>query len=131
MTTGWERLGLLLLRRRVHLGYPNRSAFARDKGLKNDRTLSDLEKAKRTNFGDNTLAHMEVVYEWAPGSIERVLAGGEPTPIEETRADTRGISVRVDLPERSELRSELHQVVDGLSEERLARALNVLKACTE
>lgn len=82
----WARLGRLLIARRVELGYTVRAAFVKAKRLKHGRTVSDLENAKRANFEPATLAQMEQIYEWAPGSIEAVLAGGDPTPLPAAQA---------------------------------------------
>lgn len=76
--TAWERLGRLLIARRVELGFPNRSAFARHLGMSHDRTLADLEKARRQNFDETTLLFVENGYGWQAGSIREVLAGGDP-----------------------------------------------------
>lgn len=82
MTDHWQRLGRLLIERRVELGYPRRLTWARETlRLSNDRILSDLERARRTNYDPATLAQVERMYQWAPGSIRAVLAGGEPTPV--------------------------------------------------
>lgn len=75
----WRRLGEQLVARRVALGWTRRAAFARDKGLPNDRLLFDLENAKRTNYDAATYAVVEQAYEWATGSVREVLRGGQPT----------------------------------------------------
>lgn len=75
----WQRLGERLLRRRMELGWTRRSAFAKHLGMTHDRTLADLENARRNNFEPGTLVFIEQGYAWEPGSIAAVLAGGEPT----------------------------------------------------
>jgi hypothetical protein len=77
-----ERLGRLLVQRRISLAprYRVRTLFADDVGL-HWRLLHDLERNKRSNFTDETLAAVEVAYRWKPGSIARVLAGGDPEPM--------------------------------------------------
>ena len=81
--TAWRRLGDLLLARRVELGFPKRAAFARHLGLSHDRTLSDIELARRRNFDRTTLLFIERSYGWENGSIAAVLAGGEPSVTEQ------------------------------------------------
>lgn len=81
MAGDWKRLAELAIARRVELGYHRRAKFARARGLSHDRTLSDLENAKRTNFEPATIAQIEQIYQWAPGSVRAVLDGGNPTPI--------------------------------------------------
>ena len=76
----WERLAELLISRRVQLGYQRRSAFSRDRGLPNDRVIAAVENYERTNFAPATIALIEQIYEWEPGSIRSVLAGGMPRP---------------------------------------------------
>jgi len=90
-TKDWVRLGRLLTARRIELGYPVRSRFVDARELSHGRTISDIENAKRDNFEPATLALVEQLYEWAPGSIEVVLKGGEPTAL------TRGSSAVEDV----------------------------------
>lgn len=75
-----HRLGQLLIDARVAMGFRRRAEFMRHLGLSHDRTLSDIENARRTNFDPSTIAFLEQSYGWAPGSIGAVLTGGEPTP---------------------------------------------------
>lgn len=79
MEQNWKRLAELAISRRVQLGYTRRTEFARVNGLSHDRTIFDLEHARRTNFGPATIAQIEQVYQWLPGSVRAVLEGGEPT----------------------------------------------------
>jgi hypothetical protein len=83
----WERLGEALRKRRGQLGYGfrQRGDFARDRGAKlSTKTLARLELAQRDAYPDDTLAAVEVIYRWQPGSAEAVLRGGEPAPFPET-----------------------------------------------
>lgn len=70
----WRRLGRLLIERRVQLDpdYRSRTTFAERVRL-DYRVLFDIEKAKRTNFKDETLAAIEVAYRIASGSIRQAL----------------------------------------------------------
>lgn len=90
----WQRLGELLLARRVELGWRRRAPFARHLGLTHDRTLADIELARRKNFDQATLLFLERGYGWEPNSIKAVLAGGEPTVTE----PNPGPQVQVDQP---------------------------------
>lgn len=74
----WERLGALLVRRRVELDrrYRNRQLFATERGIEY-RLVSDIERHRRQNFEETTIAVLEAAYDLAPGSIGRALAGGE------------------------------------------------------
>lgn len=86
----WKRLGQLLVQRRTELGYPKRLPWVRDVlGLSNDRIQSDLENARRDNYDQATLYLVEQQYQWEPGSIEKVLAGGQPDRMPGTSPDNR------------------------------------------
>ena len=78
----WARLGELLVQRRIEIAprYRERTVFAEDVGI-HWRMLHDIERAKRKSFTPETLAAIEVAYRWRPGSVARVLAGGDPLPI--------------------------------------------------
>ena len=77
--SAWQRLGRMLERRRVELDtrYSNLSLFTAERGV-DYRMAWDLEHGARTNYRRPTLMAAEVSYGWKPGSIESVLAGGEP-----------------------------------------------------
>lgn len=92
----WQRLAELLISRRVALGYPRRADFVRARKLKHARTVDDLENARRTNYEPSTLAHMELVYEWEPGSVRRVLAG--ENPVEKTGTEVPTAATDDDVP---------------------------------
>ena len=81
-TAAWVRLGKLLIQRRTQLDprYMNRRLFADDRGL-DYRLVSDIERARRQNFEESTLAAIEVAYAWSPDSIQRILDGGDPVPL--------------------------------------------------
>lgn len=79
----WERLGRLLATRRAQLDprYRIRKVFAEESGL-NYGLVRDIELAVRDSYKATTIAAVERAYAWGPGSIERVLAGGDPTPLD-------------------------------------------------
>ena len=79
----WQRLGDLLIQRRValHPHYRYRNAFADDTGI-NWRRLYDIEKAGRTGrtgFPRSTIAEFETAYQLQPGAIWAFLDGDEDT----------------------------------------------------
>lgn len=78
-TSAWQRLAAKLTERRATLRpeWSERTTFARDTGL-SYRSISDLETARRDNYKASWLVKVEKAYEWEPGSIQSVLAGGEP-----------------------------------------------------
>src|ERR1700739_5012826 len=70
------RLGHHILSRRVALGYRTRTDRA-DSLQFTVRTLSDIENGIR-KASPGTYAMLENKLAWAPGSIDTILAGGEP-----------------------------------------------------
>ena len=71
-----ERLGHHIVSRRVALGYRTRNDFANSLQF-TVRTLSDVEHGVR-KASPGTYAMLENKLSWAPGSIDTILAGGEP-----------------------------------------------------
>ena len=81
-----ERLGHHVVSRRVALGYRNRTDLA-DSLQFTVRTLADIEHGVR-KASPGTYAMLENKLAWAPGSIDTILAGGEPTELVSTRRRT-------------------------------------------
>lgn len=73
----WQRVARLVIRRRVDLGYHQQSEFASSAGL-SIRTLNNIENSRRQSYDGSTIALLERGLEWEPGSIDAILAGGEP-----------------------------------------------------
>ena len=71
-----EGLGHHIVSRRVALGYRNRTDLANSLQF-TVRTLSDIENGVR-KASPGTYAMLENKLGWAPGSIDIILAGGEP-----------------------------------------------------
>ena len=71
-----ERLGHHVVSRRVALGYRNRTDLANSLQF-TVRTLADIEHGVR-KASPGTYAILENKLSWAPGSIDTILAGGEP-----------------------------------------------------
>ena len=80
-----ERLGHHVMSRRVALGYRNRTDLA-DSLQFTVRTLADIEHGVR-RASPGTYAMLENKLAWAPGSIDTILAGGQPneTVVEQRR----------------------------------------------
>jgi hypothetical protein len=76
---GLERLGHYIVSRRVALGYRNRTDLADSLQL-TVRTLADIEHGVR-KASPGTYALLENKLTWAPGSIDTILAGGEPNEL--------------------------------------------------
>jgi hypothetical protein len=77
------RLGHHVVSRRVALGYRNRTDLAASLQF-TVRTLADIEHGVR-KASPGTYAILENKLSWAPGSIDTILAGGEPTELVSTR----------------------------------------------
>ena len=71
-----ERLGRHVVSRRVALGYRTRTELANSL-MFTVRTLADIENGVR-KASPGTYAMLENKLGWAPGSIDTILAGGDP-----------------------------------------------------
>ena len=83
-----ERLGHHVVSRRVALGFRTRTDLAASLQF-TVRTLADIEHGVR-KASAGTYAILENKLGWAPGSIDTILAGGEPkeTVVEVHRSNT-------------------------------------------
>ena len=81
-----ERLGHHVVSRRVAMGYRNRTDLADSLQF----TVSDIEHGVR-KASPGTYAMLENKLAWAPGSIDTILAGGEPKEL--------AVKLRRDNPE--------------------------------
>ena len=77
-----ERLGHYIVSRRLALGYRNRTDLANSLQF-TVRTLADIEHGVR-KASPGTYAMLENKLGWAPGSIDTILAGGEPNELVST-----------------------------------------------
>ena len=77
-----EGLGHHIVSRRVALGYPARTDLANSLQF-TVRTLADIENGVR-RASPGTYAMLENKLSWAPGSIDTILAGGEPQELVST-----------------------------------------------
>ena len=99
-----ERLGHYIVSRRVALGYRNRTDLA-DSLQFTVRTLADIEHGVR-KASPGTYAMLENKLSWAPGSIDTILAGGEPkelvvhTAPDHPQRPVPGIRTAPDQPQR-------------------------------
>ncbi len=93
-----ERLGHHVVSRRVALGYRNRTDLANSLQF-TVRTLADIENGIR-KASPGTYAILENKLAWTPGSIDTILAGGEPKELVSTlrrttpNAPTQGYALR-------------------------------------
>lgn len=80
----WSRLGEYVVHRRVQLKLLTREALATRSGI-STRVLGDIEKGRRDNYDPVTLAALEQALNWETGTVRRVLAGGEPTELDDAQ----------------------------------------------
>jgi hypothetical protein len=73
----WQRLGEEVERRRGQLGYGSRHAFAEATQFA-EKTLGDVENARRETYSPVTLARLERALRWPPGTVDAILAGDSP-----------------------------------------------------
>jgi hypothetical protein len=99
-TRALERLGHHVVSRRVALGFRTRIDLA-DSVQFTVRTLSDIEHGVR-KASPGTYAMLENKMAWAPGSIDTILAGGEPNEVASTlhtsSPSARGYALRPTTP---------------------------------
>ncbi|MET0419572.1 MAG: hypothetical protein ABW022_26455 [Actinoplanes sp.] len=74
----WHRLGQHVTARRIELGYRRREDLTTAFEGISQRTLGDIESGRREGYHRNTLATLEHALQWAPGSMNAILDGGEP-----------------------------------------------------
>lgn len=79
----WQRLARLVVHRRVELGYRLQKEFTEASGIK-IRTLNNIENHRQSSYDAGTIAMLEQGLKWRPGSVDDVLEGGEPTPVDQT-----------------------------------------------
>lgn len=91
----WVRLGDAIVVRRVKLGLTSREALAKHSGM-SPRILSYLEHGDRDSYDPSTFARLEAALEWAPGSVQAVLDGGQPTTTAEALIRKREQSQQLD-----------------------------------
>lgn len=77
MAEDWQRLAAMAARRRAQLDLTQIEVAQRGP-LSLDRVQA-IEGAKRSNYRLGTLLALERALEWKQGSVDAILAGGEPT----------------------------------------------------
>lgn len=74
---GWAAVADAVASRRTALGYSSQRAFAEAHPF-SERTVSAIESHERHSYARATISHLERALRWAPGSVDRVLGGGDP-----------------------------------------------------
>ena len=81
----WQRLGEIIVERRLALGW-TQVKFSIAAGV-STMVISDMENGRRADYQIATLVKVQNALGWATGSIQDILAGGNPT--ERTSPTTR------------------------------------------
>lgn len=74
----WRRLGEHVVRRREELGLTQPDVQAA--GGPSTATMRNIERATNTTYRGGILRSLERALQWRTGSVETVLAGGDPIP---------------------------------------------------
>lgn len=81
----WKRLAHYVVSRRIELGYKSQAELAAALGVVT-RTINGFERGE-SKMRPGTLAKLESVLGWQPGSASRILANGEPV-LNDTDSDS-------------------------------------------
>jgi hypothetical protein len=79
VTQDWRLLADAVIKRRTDLGMTQQDVQAA--GGPGTATLRNIEGAHQMSYRGVILGRLERVLRWEPGSIDAILAGGDPTPI--------------------------------------------------
>lgn len=84
-------------------------------------TIAAHEQGRRANLHPSNKIALEQALKWTPGSVDRVMNGGEPEPISEASAQSARV---IDLvPGAQAVLDELSLVNDPEERRRLTRAM--------
>lgn len=116
-TKAWQRVAEAVTARRARRNWTQIDVATRGP-LSLDRVQA-IEGAKRPTYRAGTIAALERALEWEYGSVEAILVGGEPTPLEDSAAvEDSGVAVEGLATDREPTVAEL---AAALAEEKRAR----------
>lgn len=81
MADDWDRLGAHVKDRRDELGLTQ--AQVQERGGPSPASIRTLESGRAKSMSRSKRRDLERALEWRPGSVDEVLAGGEPAPATE------------------------------------------------
>lgn len=99
----WAKLGQAVKERRLELGLSVRTAAAQ--ADINRATWGTLEEGDR-RLSRHLWKSVEATLSWTPGSIDRILAGGNPTPLRDDKSET----IKLALPPGFDLAAEIERI---------------------
>jgi len=120
----WQRLAEAIVKRRRKLVL--RQADLHPRGGPSAKTLGLIESASVTSIKPHTKRGIEMALGWAHGDVDRILAGGEPTPVVED-ADAPRTEVLDERP-GERLLIDIVAGVGNLSDERRREILTLIRA---
>lgn len=80
MSRNWQRLARAVSARRAELGVSQDTVH--DRGGPSDIVLGRIERDEDPRPRNDTINKLDAGLEWQPGSAQRVLAGGDPVPLQ-------------------------------------------------
>ncbi|MGH7341866.1 MAG: helix-turn-helix domain-containing protein [Candidatus Rokuibacteriota bacterium] len=110
--TGADRLGTFVRRRRTALDLSQRDAAARARI--SDQTWLNVEHGRGAS--ERKLAQIERALDWPPGTIDAILGGSDPPPVE---ADRRVLLLQLAAEDLT--RDEIEQVIAYVTKLRRRR----------
>lgn len=87
-TEDWKRLGRYIKDRRERLRLTQQGMYAR--GGPSVATIRNLEAGEQTSYRPRTRDQIEQALGWAAGSVDAILAGGEPSVPSSTSSPPTG-----------------------------------------
>ncbi|WP_148046211.1 hypothetical protein [Nocardioides marmoriginsengisoli] len=119
MTEDLERLGREVKARRRELRLSQMDVWKKRRGPSSTK-LGDIESGEPPSPSSSTKEKLEAALEWEPGSVDRILDGGDPSPVP---------SSKVRHESQAAVTERADSLVDGLAETlRAAIEAAVLKA---
>lgn len=98
-TAAWRRVAGYVREARIAARYPTYDGFARVVHL-SPSTLGNIENARRTGYSAATKQSIEDGLGWRHGSIDKILEGGQPSPLRDPYMQ-RILAVWDDLQEQT------------------------------
>lgn len=107
----WQVVADAMRDRREELGITQQEAIQRSEARVSSSTWSNLERAAKTSYERSKLRAVCRALGWSSDSIERIIAGQEPSPLEADDVVTALRQRRVEeVATRDSLRDVLHEL---------------------
>lgn len=126
----WARLAKRVVAARVERGMNSREALAKEGGF-STRFLGDIETGRRSNYDPAYLARLEQALGWATGSVDSILAGGEPLRRDADEEPDSELEYEIAMILRSDLPEAQKQAMASYARELQRRQRSELDALRE